>query len=381
MSETTIKDFHAAFADPHTAARAWKQQTGGQVVGCIGADVPYELITAAGMLPVRIVGEPCAATDTIAPYVGDGVDPAVRSIAERLISGQYDYVDHVIICSSPFIYSSLYEFLLESRRIHGDIGLPTPVMFDFFRSQRLTASLYNRETVQRFKGQLEEWSGNTVDDDKIRAAIATYNEQRKLLGQVNALRSGDNPTLSGTDALTANATSLLLPVEKHCAMLRELLAADLPKVSGTPVIYSGSNTENCTVYQAIEAAGALIVSDDQEFGSSASEALVDEAAENPIDALCDRLQFGPPRVLGNQVHDRADYLISKASQTNAKAVVFHILAIDHPAALDYPRLRDRLHGAAIGTTEFGPRLYNETDFTPVTTQTQDFLSELTTAEK
>ena len=41
----------------HDMARAWKNETGGKVVGLFCCDVPEELIYAAGMLPVRLMGE------------------------------------------------------------------------------------------------------------------------------------------------------------------------------------------------------------------------------------------------------------------------------------------------------------------------------------
>lgn len=378
MADTIIERFHDAFANPHDAARQWKSHTGGKVVGCIGADVPFEMIAAAGMLPVRIIGRPQEPTDKIAPYVGDGVDPGARSIAERLIDGTYDYVDHVVICSKPELYGSLYEFMLESRRVHGDIGLPVPTLFDFFRSTRLTASLFDRETLKRFRQELADWSGNEISDAALEDAIAKYNGARSLLAKVNALRCGDTPRLSGTDALAVNATHALIPLEDHVAMMRELLdaAEGFPVRGGIPVIYSGTATERTEVYAAIEAGGAQIVADDQEFGSSAVETIADPDAPSPIDALCDRIQLGSPRALGSPVTRRAEYVTELAGKTGAKAVLFHILAIDHPSALDYPRLRDRLATAGIPSTEYGPRLYNDADFAPLTQQTQQFLATL-----
>ncbi len=378
MADTIIERFHDAFANPHQAAHEWKSHTGGKVVGCIGADVPFEMIAAAGMLPVRIIGRPQDPTDRIAPYVGEGVDPGARSIAERLIDGTYDYVDHVVICSKPELYGSLYEFMLESRRVHGDVGLPIPTLFDFFRSTKLTASLFDRETLRRFRRQLADWSGNEVGDAALEEAIAGYNEARALLAKVNALRCGDTPRLSGTDGLAVNASHCLIPREDHVAMMRELLqsAESLPVRRGIPVIYSGTATERTEIYAAIEAGGAQIVADDQEFGSSAVETMADPDAPSPIDALCDRIQLGAPRALGSLVHHRADYVAGLAGRTGASAVLFHILAIDHPSALDYPRLRDRLAAAGIPSTEYGPRLYNDADFAPLTEQTQEFLATL-----
>ena len=377
MSNMILEKFQHAFVSPHDEARAWKEKTGGRVVGYIGADVPAELIHAAGMLPVRILGCPGAPTHNIAPYVGEGVDPGAKSIAERLIDGTYDYVDHLVVCTAPVIYSSLYDFLLESRRVHGDIGLPTPVLFDFLRSNSLTASLFNRETLRRFRQQLSEWSGEPVDDIKLHNSIECYNQQRTLIKCINDCRFGEAPTIKGSDALAINATSFSLPVELHTEWCREVLDSDLPTLNGTPVIYSGSNTENINTYLALENAGAQIVADDQELGSSAVVNGVENTTNDAIDGLCDRIQMSYPRATGGLVKDRAAYLTELAHTTAAEGVIFHILAIDHPAALDYPRLRDRLAAADIPSVECGERLYSESDFSPISEICQTFITNLT----
>ena len=43
--------------DRHKDAKKWKEQTGKKVVGLFCCNVPEELIYAADMLPVRILGE------------------------------------------------------------------------------------------------------------------------------------------------------------------------------------------------------------------------------------------------------------------------------------------------------------------------------------
>src|SRR5664280_516895 len=42
--------------DPYAAARAWKERTGGKVMGYFCCYAPEEMIHAAGALPVRITG-------------------------------------------------------------------------------------------------------------------------------------------------------------------------------------------------------------------------------------------------------------------------------------------------------------------------------------
>ena len=52
----------------HREARAWKERTGGKVVGLFCCSVPEELIHAAGMLPV---------TDLVSKGGGTATDDAV----------------------------------------------------------------------------------------------------------------------------------------------------------------------------------------------------------------------------------------------------------------------------------------------------------------
>ncbi len=51
-----IESFQKVVADRHQYAKDWKQRTGGKVIGGLCTYVPEEIIYAAGMLPVRILG-------------------------------------------------------------------------------------------------------------------------------------------------------------------------------------------------------------------------------------------------------------------------------------------------------------------------------------
>ena len=63
-----IENFHDWANTRHEYAKAWKQRTGEKVVGYLCTYVPEEIIYAAGILPVRILGshEPQGLTE---PYI------------------------------------------------------------------------------------------------------------------------------------------------------------------------------------------------------------------------------------------------------------------------------------------------------------------------
>lgn len=378
MAQDSLEAFSRLHAHPHEANRAWKARTGGKVVGYLGRDVPPEMIAAAGMLPVEILGEQGGSADAISPFLPQSfVEPAFRSIASRLIDGTYDYLDFLVISPKPAVNVTLFEFQREARRIFDDLAFPETYFMDFFHSPKLTASLFNRESLRRLAHQLERWSGQAVTDAALCASIADFNIRRRRFSQLLELSRVSGPKIAGSHALAIAAALCTAPYDDQVRLLEGVIdgCVDLPTLDGVPVIYSGSATTGIEPYLAIEAGGAQIVADDQDAGAMAMGWLVDEGVA-PIDALADRAQHMLPDALRQDAVRRSAHLKELASKTGARAVLFNILAIDHAAMLDYPRIRDELHAAGIATADFGARLYNDQDYNPLTAQTADLLTRL-----
>lgn len=376
MALAALEAISRLCADPHGANRAWKARTGGKVVGYLGRDVPPELIAAAGMLPVEVFGAQGSEGDAIAPYLpASFVEPALRSIASRLIDGTYDYLDYLVVSPKPAVNITLFEFQREAGRIFGDIGFPETYFLDFFHSPRLTASLFNRDSLRRLQRQLESWSNREITEGALRQSIITYNARRRSLADITALVGGDRPRLSGWQALSVAGAMAAAPFEDVAPLLDALLDGrrDLPEIGGLPVIYSGTATTGVEPYRAIEAGGVRIVADDQDCGITAFQCLASERVD-PIDALADRAQLHLPDALRQQAQSRAVHLADLARSSGARAVLFHILAIDHASMLDYPRVRDGLEAAGIATAEYGPRAYHDINFKSLTMRTADFVA-------
>ncbi|MDO8635519.1 MAG: 2-hydroxyacyl-CoA dehydratase family protein, partial [Dehalococcoidia bacterium] len=51
-----LENFHQVVKNRHRYAKEWKTRTGGKVVGCFCSYVPEEILYAAGILPVRLLG-------------------------------------------------------------------------------------------------------------------------------------------------------------------------------------------------------------------------------------------------------------------------------------------------------------------------------------
>lgn len=333
------------------AALAWKA-SGRRAVGYLGSDTPIELIEAAGMLPVRVCGDPQGPTDLAERYLGSAGEPMMRSQLNRLLDGSYSFLDYLVVARDNEGLVLLFQTLRELQRVEPRSDLPPFCLVDILHLPHRTSQLYNRDEVRRFREILTEWSGSAIGDDEIRKAIAARNENRALLRQVGEYRVADKPRLSGADALRVIGAGMFMPVEAHSALLRELLVEleSAPGLRGTRVFVTGSEHEYVDVYEAIEDGGCVVVGEDHDWGNRAFADVVDEAVA-PIDALADAYQFGAPASAKYGIAERAAYTAEQARASGAEVVLVVIRAGDDAPLWDLAHQRKALAEYGISLRE------------------------------
>ena len=97
-----FKPFHDCVDDRHRYAKDWKAKTGGKVIGYFCTYVPEEIIYAAGMLPVRIIGNNESQTITDEYCSRNKWCPFSRNCLAEGLRGHYDYLDGLVIGASCF---------------------------------------------------------------------------------------------------------------------------------------------------------------------------------------------------------------------------------------------------------------------------------------
>ena len=119
---TALNKLTQIYQDKHQAALEWKK-SGGLVAGCLGADVPEELLIAAGALTVRIFGDG-AATGMADLYLEKGFDPGVRALFDQVAGGSYRYLDRLFISNSSEALIRVYYYLRAMRETEPDRPVP-----------------------------------------------------------------------------------------------------------------------------------------------------------------------------------------------------------------------------------------------------------------
>lgn len=359
-----------------SAAEAHKR-AGGLVIGTVGSAVPREIILAAGALPVRISGHPDHPLDLGERYLGPAADAMTKSQLSRLLDGTYGMVDRVVIAQDGEPTVRLFWALRELRRTGERNDLPEIYFFDFSRLPYRTSLLYNRQRLQDLRQTVQRWSGSTIEDDALRAAIVLCNENRRLVAEIERCRHARPSRIMGSEALRILAAGMVLPPGQHNAMVQEFLArADSAAChEGVRIFLTGSGHDHSLAYEAIEGSGAIIVGEDHDWGALFFQTEVDDALP-AIDGIIERYQFGIPSATRHTIAERAVQTAMSASAAGADVVVCFTWDDDAIPLWDFPEQKRKVTASGIPCVRLKGQRYASADRASLRDEVRDLIDEM-----
>lgn len=261
-----LAEIAAAYADADGVATRLHRE-GERVLRVVGSDAPLALLRAAGFAPVRLVprtGEPTPVADALLGPSGARKRP--HQLVERLFDPAMAHP--VLFTRADAEQAQIYSAIRENARL----GLPGPhtaTLLDLVHIDRPSSQTYNEAQLAQVCAWLAQHGGSTFDAPALAKAADEADRIDVLLRQLDALRTGPQPRLSGTQMLRLIGCGAILPPRDLEPLLRAILAdaAALTQVTGTPVLVTGSGHENDGHYAAIEAEGWRIVGEAHEWGS------------------------------------------------------------------------------------------------------------------
>ena len=260
-----LDKFQQIVKERHQYARDWKAKTGGKVVGYLCTYTPEEIMYAAGVLPVRILGshEPQDVTD---PHIFGMYCPLCRDCLAQGLKGRYDYLDGIIIS----------QCCLHMRQVFWSWKLHLPTSFSHYihmpvKVQSARAKPFLSKELVEFKTALEEWTGKAIPTEALDTAIETYNTNRRLMKQIYELRQSDDPPISGAEAMEIVVSSQISDKATHNQLLAEALEY-LPERkndqdTGVRLMLVGSENDDTEFVRMVESLGVTCVIDDHCTGS------------------------------------------------------------------------------------------------------------------
>ncbi len=255
--------FKKMIADRHEYAKAWKERTGGKVIGWTEPYFPEEIAYAAGMLPVRILAE--HETDIISDKWMYAACYVARDMVNMILKGRYDYVDgYVNVEGCQWTYN-VFEV--------ADNNHKAPFMHYLFLPDYTDAPTSKdivRSEFQVLADKLEEFGGVKITPEKLDEAIEIYNKNRTLLRQINELRRMQHPKILGSEFMNLVLADQVMDKAEMNKILEDFLEEVQdrePMEDRIRLMLIGSETFDTRLEELAEKHGATFVIDELDNGT------------------------------------------------------------------------------------------------------------------
>jgi benzoyl-CoA reductase subunit C len=325
-------------------ARAWKAaDPTRKVIGYMPIYVPREIIHAAGMLPLGVLG----GGDRLEVIQGDAYYQSYicripRSTIELGVSGRLDFLDGMLfpsICDVIRNLSGMWQIMFPGVYVRY-FDVPQNYM------DPVGGEYYVRELTE-LRDDLATLAGHTVTDDDIRRSIAVYNENRRLVYELYRMRAERPWKAPATEVYLLLRAAMVLPVEEHSQMVSDYMAAvereDRPLRDNCRIVLTGAFCEQppLGLIKSLELAGCYVVDDDFML---VTRWLTDEVPTegDPIEVLARAFLHHSTSTSARYEPDgkkKGQYLAEIVRRTGAEGVIFAAPSFCDPALLERPMLQ------------------------------------------
>ena len=350
------------YQDYGCRARELKKQ-GKKVFGYLCAFVPLEILTAAGLIPLRIKGnvrEPITRADAEMETI---VCPLIRSCFDMALKGNYDFLDGLVIphtCDSVSRTYDIWKYNLKLPYCHF-LNVPHSTdepSLEFFRAM-----------LDIFRKSLEKFTGQEITDQGLIEAIELHNRNRALMRGLYELRKSDPPLISGVEMTKVLVAAMSLPVDECNALLAGVTREVRERSNPTPgksarIIVVGAQVDDTALIEIIEENDASVVIDDLCIGTKVYWPDV-AVTGNPINSLAERYLTGImcPRTYRERTGTYPEYLEERFGHIgrfikdySVNGVILYIYKYCDPYGFEVPATKSYIESLDV------PVLYLEDEY-------------------
>ena len=337
--------------------KQWKAAAPGRMaIGYMPVYVPRELIHAAGMLPVGILG----GGDQLEVIQGDAYYQSYicripRSTIELGLTGRLDCLDGMMfpsICDVIRNLSGMWQILFPSKFVR---YFDVPQNYE----DAVGGKFYVSE-LEVLRDELGKLRGSPITDAEIDASIRVYNDNRAAIRDLYAYRAVKPWQAPTSEVYLVLRAGMVLPPEEHTQLVREYIAAadalPRPKRDNARVVLTGGFCEQppLALIKSIEMSGCYIVDDDFML---VTRWLLDDvpAVGRPLEELSTAFLHRSASTAAKydaKREDKGQYLLQQVKTRGAEGVVFAAPSFCDPALLERPMLQDVLAKHTVPYTAF-----------------------------
>lgn len=316
------------------------REEGERPVAFFCSYTPEEILHAAGLTPVRIMG----AVRTIShadAHLQAYCCSLARTDLDMALAGELDFLEGAVFvqtCDTMMRLSDIWR-RNASFPFHGDLVLP-------IRMGEEISLPFLVEEIRRFRKRVEEFIGHQIRDEILKESIRIYNRNRRLAEGIYRLRREKRGSLDSLSAMACLVAGFWMRREKHNDILYHLLeyleGGENGSEERVPLLVSGSTCTTPDLFELLLELGADVMDDDLCSGHRYFDAYADESI-GPEDALAKRMWERVNCPAKHQcLEDRAGRLLRQVRESGAQGVVFYLQSFCEPHLFDIPYLRSRL---------------------------------------
>ena len=194
--------------------KAWRNR-GGKVLGHFQVYFPEELAHAAGMLPLKMCGAPVEPRHSDSRF-GSYLCSIMKTNLEQALSGRVElemFVTHPI-CDAARNLGAIWGRNFE---------YPCQILYLPQNPNSSYSKQYLKEEYERISSLIEEVSGNKITEEALAHSISIFNENRRLLRELYAVKKETPWKISADEAYTLVRLAGMIPREEHNEMMTQVL--------------------------------------------------------------------------------------------------------------------------------------------------------------
>ena len=325
-------------------------QNSYQYLGWTCIYTPEEIITAAGMVPYRVIGDE-QPTPLADQHLQVNICGFARSCFERALKGDHSFMEGIIMSNTCDTFCKLFDVW------RYNVQMPFLYQINTPHTSNHRAQKFLQTELRKLIGTLETRFGATIDDAALHRALEVHNENRRLLKQLSALRSHRPAKIKGSELLSLTLASTTLPKEVSNQLLREALELfnceqNVPN-DAVRLLVSGGPIDDNRLFELIEEMGAEIVYDDTCTGGRYYWDLIEPVAD-PVEALAKGyLEKVPCPCL--HPGDRTGHVSERVAEYQAEGIIFYSLKFCDTHLHQIPEMQKDLGAQGL------PTLFLESD--------------------
>ena len=271
----------------HYGARAKELKAEGKkIIGYLSALCPVEIMTAAGVVPIRMVGNVSESITKGDAYMETIVCPFVRNVFDSAIKGRYTFLDGMVLphqCDSIDRTNDVWR---------DNLKLPYWHFINFPHVTDDPSIEFTKEILRLFINTLEDFTGKKISDETIAQAIKLHNENRRLMRDLYDLRKSNPPLISGAEMMKVLVAAMSLPVEESSALIKDVIEEIKKRSPVSPgksarIMRIGDQVDDVAIIEAIEGTGASVVMDELSIGAKMYWEDVD-ITPDPVQGIAER---------------------------------------------------------------------------------------------